>query len=70
MIGEERPIGDNWHADLIKRVATERRSRRPAILSVSALLKLRTKRADFATGRLTIMKDSKSRKLFRRSTLL
>jgi hypothetical protein len=34
MIGEERPIGDNWHADLIKRVAAERRSRRPAILSV------------------------------------
>jgi len=33
MIGEERPIGETWHADLIKRVATVRRGRRPAILS-------------------------------------
>jgi len=33
MIGEERPIGDNWHADLIKRVAAVRPGRRPAILS-------------------------------------
>jgi hypothetical protein len=33
MIGEERPIGDNWHADLIKRVAAERPGKRPAILT-------------------------------------
>ena len=33
MIGEERPIGDNWHADLIKRVAAVRPGRRPAILT-------------------------------------
>jgi hypothetical protein len=34
MLGEERPVGDNWHADLIKRVAASLPGRRPAILSV------------------------------------
>jgi hypothetical protein len=33
MLGEERPIGDTWHADLIKRAAAALPGRRPAILS-------------------------------------
>lgn len=33
MLGEERPIGENWHADLIKRVAASLPGGRPAILS-------------------------------------
>jgi hypothetical protein len=33
MLGEERPFGDNWHADLIKRVAASLAGKRPAILS-------------------------------------
>lgn len=33
MLGEERPIGDNWHSDLIKRVAVALPSKRPAVLS-------------------------------------
>ena len=32
MLGEERPVGENWHADLIKRVAMPRPGKRPAIL--------------------------------------
>lgn len=31
-IGEERPIGERWHADLIRRVARDRPGARPAIL--------------------------------------
>jgi hypothetical protein len=34
MLGEERPTGDNWHADLIRRAAASW-SGRPAILSES-----------------------------------
>jgi hypothetical protein len=34
MLGEERPTGDNWHADLIRRAAAPI-SGRPAILSES-----------------------------------
>jgi len=33
MLGEERPEGRNWHADLIRRVAVALPQRRPAILS-------------------------------------
>jgi len=32
MLGEERPVGENWHADLIKRVAAVLPGTRPAIL--------------------------------------
>jgi len=32
MLGEERPVGDNWHADLIKRVAVALPGKRPPIL--------------------------------------
>jgi hypothetical protein len=32
MLGEERPFGDNWHSDLIKRVAASLPGTRPAIL--------------------------------------
>lgn len=34
MLGEEKPTGDNWHADVIKRVAAELPGRRPAILGM------------------------------------
>ena len=33
MLGEERPVGENWHADLVRRVAAELPNKRPAILS-------------------------------------
>jgi hypothetical protein len=33
MLGEERPAGENWHADLITRAAAALPSRRPAIIS-------------------------------------
>ncbi len=33
MLGEERPVGENWHADLITRVAAVLPGRRPAIIS-------------------------------------
>jgi hypothetical protein len=33
MLGEERPIGESWHADLIRRASTERSGQRPAILA-------------------------------------
>jgi ribonuclease HepT-like protein len=33
MLGEERPAGENWHADLIKRVAAVLPGTRPAILT-------------------------------------
>lgn len=33
MLGEERPVGENWHADLIARVAAVLPGRRPAIIS-------------------------------------
>lgn len=33
MLGEEKPAGVTWHADLIKRVAATMPGRRPAILS-------------------------------------
>jgi uncharacterized protein YutE (UPF0331/DUF86 family) len=32
MLGEERPVGGNWHGDLIKRVASALPGKRPAIL--------------------------------------
>ncbi len=32
MLGEERPVGENWHAALIKRVAAALPGQRPAIL--------------------------------------
>ncbi len=32
MLGEERPVGGTWHADLIRRVARELPGSRPAIL--------------------------------------
>lgn len=32
MLGEERPSGAEWHADLIRRLARERPGRRPAFL--------------------------------------
>jgi hypothetical protein len=32
MLGEERPVGENWHADLITRVAAALPGRRPAII--------------------------------------
>jgi hypothetical protein len=32
MLGEERPAGENWHADLITRVGVALPGRRPAIL--------------------------------------
>lgn len=32
MLGEERPFGDNWHSDLIKRVGASLPGTRPAIL--------------------------------------
>ena len=35
LLGEERPIGRNWHADLIRRIAMDLPGRRPAILSPS-----------------------------------
>ena len=31
-IGEERPVGERWHADLIRRVSLDRPGVRPAIL--------------------------------------
>lgn len=37
MLGEERPIGDNWHADLIRRVAAPMPTR-PAIPSESTAI--------------------------------
>lgn len=37
MLGEERPTGDNWHADLIRRAAAPLAGR-PAILSESMAL--------------------------------
>ncbi len=33
MLGEERPVGETWHADLIRRVAAALPGRRPAIIS-------------------------------------
>ena len=33
MLGEERPVGENWHADLISRVAAALPGRRPPIVS-------------------------------------
>jgi len=33
MLGEERPVGESWHADLISRVAAALPGRRPAIIS-------------------------------------
>jgi hypothetical protein len=33
MLGEERPAGENWHADLIARVAAALPGRRPAIIN-------------------------------------
>jgi uncharacterized protein YutE (UPF0331/DUF86 family) len=33
MLGEERPVGENWHADLITRVSAVLPGRRPAIIS-------------------------------------
>jgi hypothetical protein len=33
MLGEERPVGDNWHADLIRRVSMPRPGNRPEILT-------------------------------------
>jgi hypothetical protein len=33
MLGEERPVGENWHADLITRIAAVLPGRRPAIIS-------------------------------------
>jgi hypothetical protein len=33
MLGEERPAGENWHADLITRVAAVLPGSRPAIIS-------------------------------------
>jgi len=33
MLGEERPVGENWHADLINRVAAVLPGKRPAIIS-------------------------------------
>jgi hypothetical protein len=33
MLGEERPAGENWHADLITRAAAALPGRRPAIIS-------------------------------------
>jgi hypothetical protein len=38
ILGEERPTGENWHADLIRRVATPFPGKRPRILG-SALAK-------------------------------
>ena len=32
ILGEERPVGENWHADLIRRVAATFPGRRPPIL--------------------------------------
>src|SRR5260370_31708308 len=32
MLGEERPVGENWRADLISRVAAALPGRRPAII--------------------------------------
>jgi hypothetical protein len=32
MLGEERPVGENWHTALIKRIAAARPGQRPAIL--------------------------------------
>lgn len=32
ILGEERPVGENWHADLIRRVAASLPGRRPPIL--------------------------------------
>ena len=32
MLGEEKPVGENWHAALIKRVAAALPGQRPAIL--------------------------------------
>ena len=32
MLGEEKPVGDNWRTDLIKRIASPLPGRRPAIL--------------------------------------
>lgn len=32
MLGEERPVGERWHADLIRRVAMARPGARPAVL--------------------------------------
>jgi hypothetical protein len=33
MLDEERPVGENWHADLITRVAAALPDRRPAMIS-------------------------------------
>jgi hypothetical protein len=35
MLGEERPVGENWHADLITRVSAALPDRRPAIIGKS-----------------------------------
>jgi hypothetical protein len=35
MLGEEKPVGDNWYADLIRRAAATLPGRRPAILDAS-----------------------------------
>jgi hypothetical protein len=35
MLGEERPVGDNWHVDLIRRAAAPMPRSRPVILSES-----------------------------------
>jgi hypothetical protein len=34
MLGEEKPVGENWHADLVKRVGRTIPGGRPAILSL------------------------------------
>mgnify|MGYP006293782689 CR=1 FL=1 len=35
ILGEERPVGSGWHADLIRRAGTNLPDRRPAILSAA-----------------------------------
>jgi hypothetical protein len=36
MLGEERPAGESWHADLIRRAALDLPGRRPPILGADA----------------------------------
>ena len=32
MVGEEKPVGEHWHADLVRRAGLERPGIRPAVL--------------------------------------
>ena len=58
MLGEERPVGENWHMDLIRRVGAARAHP----FYVAVWLKRRTRRAGFGTVPLTITTAFASRR--------